>query len=259
MGRPVGLDLSRFDAVLFDLDGVLTQTADLHAAAWKLLFDEFLQARNVGRPIPHVPFDIDHDYPIYVDGKPRHEGVRSFLDARGIKLPLGSPSDTPDRKTVYGLGNGKDTYFEGQLRKKGVVVYPNSVRFLSLAKARGLKTGVVSSSHHTQEVLEAAGLTPFFETRMDGYEIDRLHLKGKPAPDSFWEASRRLNVLPQKTMVIEDALSGVQAGRAGGFGLVIGINRRDQAEELSRHGADIVVADLGELLPDDKNMEARDL
>ena len=257
MSHLVGLDLSRFDAGLFDLDGVLTRTADIHAAAWKQLFDEYLENRNAGRPVPYVPFDIAHDYPLYVDGKPRHEGVKSFLDSRGITLPLGTPDDTSDIETMYGLGNRKDAYFEVQLRKKGVVVYPSSVRFLSLAKARGLKTGVVSSSHHTQEVLEAVGLISFFETRVDGYEIDRLHLRGKPSPDSFLEAARRLGVSPQRAMVIEDALAGVQAGRAGGFGLVIGVNRRNQAEELRRHGADIVVPDLAELLPADETMEAR--
>ena len=255
MNDPASHDLSRYDAILFDLDGVLTRTADLLAAAWKQLFDEFLQARAVYLHAHFVPFDIEEDYRLYVDGKPRHEGVKSFLESRGITLPLGTPSDGPDKETVYGLGNRKDRYFDSQLRDKGVVVYPSTVRFVSLAKARGLKTAVVSSSHHAQEVLESAGLTPFFEARIDGYEIDRLHLNGKPAPDSFLEAARRLGVSPQRSVVIEDALSGVQAGRAGGFGLVIGVNRRDQAEALRHMGADVVVTDLEELLPTDHHTE----
>ena len=251
------LDLRPYNAVLFDLDGVLTRTADLHAAAWKQLFDEYLRADAAQKDTLFVPFDIDRDYRLFVDGKARHEGVKSFLDSRGIPLPLGSPGDGPDQETIYGLGNKKDRYFDAQLREKGVVVYPSTGRFLSNAKAHGLKTALVSSSHHAHEILETTGLSPFFDVRIDGYEIDRLHLHGKPAPDSFLEAARRLGVPPPKGIVIEDALSGVQAGRAGGFGLVIGLNRRDQAEALKQHGADVVVADLAELSPVEREIERR--
>jgi beta-phosphoglucomutase family hydrolase len=243
------LDLTRFDAALFDLDGVVTQTAAVHARAWQHLFNEYLQADSIRTGQPFRPFDIEHDYRQYVDGKPRYEGVKSFLDSRGIALPWGAADDGPAEYTIYGLGNKKDGYFETYLNETGVVVYPGTVRFLLMVREHGMTTAVVSSSNHAQQVIEAAGLTRLFDTRIDGHETQRLHLRGKPAPDTFLEAARRLDVAPHRAMVIEDAQAGVEAGHKGGFGLVIGLDRRNQAEALRQHGADIVATDLAELLP----------
>ena len=241
--------LADFDAVLFDLDGVITNTATVHASAWKQLFDSFLKQSAEQTGAAWKPFRLQEDYRLYVDGKARYDGVRDFLKSRNLVLPLGSPDDRSDQETIYGLGNKKDEYFEAALRANGVLVYQATVRFLHLAKDTGLKTAVVSSSHHCREILDTAGLTTLFEAIIDGHEIDRLHLAGKPAPDAFLEAARRLTVQPGKAIVIEDALAGVQAGHAGGFGLVIGVNRRDQAQALRQHGADLVIADLDELVP----------
>ena len=249
MNETSQLDFTRFEAVLFDLDGVITKTAGLHAAAWKRLFDEYLERQAARGRSEFHPFDLEKDYRLYVDGKPRYDGVKSFLDSRGLTLPWGTPADGPDEETICGLGNKKDQYFEAQLREAHVVVYPSTVRCLRLAKASGLKSAVVSSSHHCRQIIDAVGLTTLFESLIDGHEIDRLHLRGKPAPDMFLEAARRLGVPAPKAIVIEDAQAGVEAGRAGGFGLVIGIDRQNQAEALRHHGADIVVADLAELLP----------
>ena len=242
------LDMTAYEAVLSDLDGVITQTARLHAAAWKSLFDDYCNRMSDQREARCKPFDLTEDYRLHLDGKPRHDGVRDFLRSRGLSLPLGSPSDGPDQETLYGMGNKKDVYFNAALRETGVEVYESTVAFLQLAKRAGLKTAVVSSSHHCAEILEAVGLTPLFDARIDGVDIDRLHLPGKPAPAAFLEAARRLEVVPKRAIVIEDALAGVRAGRAGGFGLVIGVDRRNQAQALREQGADIVVADLGELL-----------
>lgn len=247
--------LANFDGVLFDLDGVITKTAVLHAAAWKRLFDEYSKKLAARAQSGYEPFDPSRDYRFYVDGKSRYDGVKDFLKSRNVALPPGSPNDGPDQETIYGLGNKKDEYFEECLRETGVVVYPGTVRYLRAARAAGLKTAVVSSSHHCGEIVQSAGLTPLFETRIDGHEIDRLHLHGKPAPDTFLEAARRLGVSPVKAIVIEDALAGVQAGQDGGFGLVIGVNRENQADALRRHGADIVVDDLAEMLPSEPETE----
>jgi beta-phosphoglucomutase family hydrolase len=242
-------ELRDYDAVLSDLDGVITQTARLHAAAWKRLFDDYLAAIAARTGTIFTPFDLEEDYRLHLDGKPRHDGVRDFLESRGLRLPLGSPDDPPDRETLYGLGNKKDAYFEAAMRETGVAVYPGTVEFLRQAKDAGLKMAVVSSSHHCAEIVEAVGLTALFAVRVDGHEIDRLRLPGKPAPDAFLVAARRLGVPPQRAIVIEDALAGVRAGHAGGFGLVIGVNRRNQAKALRDLGAGIVVDDLEELLP----------
>jgi beta-phosphoglucomutase family hydrolase len=249
MAHPEHVEFSRFGAALFDLDGVVTKTAIVHAAAWKQLFDEFLKKESDAHHLPFVPFDREKDYRLYIDGKSRYDGVKSFLDSRGLFLPWGRPDDQPDRETIHGLGNRKDRYFDAEVRKTGVAVYPGTVAFLRYLKETGLRAAVVSSSHHRKDILEAAGLLARFEARIDGHEIDRLHLQGKPAPESFLEAVRRLQVHPREAIVIEDALAGVAAGRAGGFGLVIGVNRHDQAESLRRHGASLVVNDLTELLP----------
>ena len=242
------LNLAEYEAVLSDLDGVITKTARLHAAAWKRLFDEYLAqvSAQTGRALEL--FDLEEDYRLHLDGKPRHDGVRDFLTSRGLNLPLGDPSDRPERETLYGMGNKKDSYFEIALRETGVDVYPATVEFIRLAKQAGLKTAVVSSSHHCAEILEAVGLTPLFDGRIDGHDIDRLRLPGKPAPDAFWEAARCLAVEPRRAIVIEDALAGVRAGHAGGFGLVIGVDRRNQADALREQGADVVVSDLSELI-----------
>jgi beta-phosphoglucomutase family hydrolase len=249
------LNFKEFGAILCDLDGVITQTARLHAAAWKRLFDDYLQELAARTGSSFKPFDLKEDYRVYVDGKPRQEGVRDFLASREVSLPLGTPSDAPDHETCYGLGNRKDKHFKVALRETGVVAYPSTVKFLHRARAMAFKMAVVSSSHHCAEIIEAVGLRSLFDVRVDGHEIDRLHLAGKPAPDSFLEAARRLAVEPRYGIVIEDALAGVQAGHAGGFGLVIGVDRHNQAQALRTQGADIVVADLSELLPSLAQME----
>jgi len=231
-------------ALLFDLDGVLTRTASLHAASWKRLFDEYLseRARRTGEPF--VPFELA-DYRRYVDGKPRYDGVQSFLASRGISLPWGSPTDPPDRETIGGLGNRKDRYFEEALRERGVETFPEAVRLLRDARARGLKTAVVSSSKNCAQILQTAGILDLFDARVDGTEAERLHLPGKPAPDTFLEAARRLHVAPDHAVVFEDAISGVEAGKRGGF-RVVGVDESGHADALREHGADMVVSHLGQ-------------
>ena len=224
--HPRSIDLTKFDAVLFDLDGVLTKTAVVHAAAWKRLFDEYLQAKASREQVPFRPFDVMLDYQRYVDGKLRYDGVRAFLESRNIVLPYGTAHDGPEQETVQGLGNKKDGYF---------------------LRAQGVRTAVVSASKHTAAVLQKTGLADYFDTRVDGIESERLHLAGKPAPDGFLEAARRLQVDPPRAIVVEDAVAGVQAGRNGGFGLVIGVDRTGHAEELTRNGAHLVTSDLAEL------------
>jgi alpha,alpha-trehalase len=248
--RVARFNFGPYEAVLSDLDGVITQTARIHAAAWQQLFDDYLAALTARTGATFRPFDLEDDYRLHLDGKPRQDGVRDFLASRGLSLPLGSPDDGADLETLYGMGNKKDTYFKAAMRETGVEVYPATVDFLRLAKRAGLKIAVVSSSHHCADILEAVRLTSLFDIRVDGHEIDRLRLHGKPAPDSFLEAARRVGVRPQRAIVIEDALAGVQAGHAGGFGCVIGVDRRNQAQALHELGANIVVSDLAELLQD---------
>jgi beta-phosphoglucomutase family hydrolase len=235
-------------ACLFDLDGVLTDTARVHAAAWKKMFDAFLSDRAPRAGEQLRPFDLEHDYADYVDGKPRDEGVRSFLASRSISLPDGSPDDPPELKTVGGLGNRKNEIVMGMIRKDGVDPYPGSVRFVHAVRDAGLRTAVVSSSTHTREVLEAAGIEHLFEARVDGTVVEREHLRGKPAPDAFLAAARRLGVEREHAAVFEDALAGVEAGRAGRFGCVVGVDRVGHAQALREHGADVVVRDLAELI-----------
>jgi beta-phosphoglucomutase family hydrolase len=233
-------------ACLFDLDGVLTDTAAVHAAAWKAMFDEYLRAR--GGPGTE-PFDINQDYRTYVDGKPRMDGVASFLDSRGIQLPHGSTEDPPDRETVCGLGNKKNALVLTKIRDQGVQAYPGSVRYLEAVASAGLRRAVVSSSANCKDVIVAAGIDRYLEVRVDGVVAAERHLKGKPAPDTFLEAGRELGVDRSAAAVFEDALSGVAAGRAGGFGCVVGVDRHGtDAEGLRTAGADLVVGDLGELL-----------
>jgi alpha,alpha-trehalase len=242
------IDFTKFDAVLFDLDGVLTKTAAVHAAAWKRLFDDYLRTRASRDQTPFRPFDIKLDYQRYVDGKLRYDGVKSFLDSRNIALPYGTPQDGPDQETVHGLGNKKDTYFQAHLKEHGVDVYDDAVRFLRAVRARGLKAAVVSASKSTAAVVQAVGLTDCFEARVDGVESQRLHLAGKPAPDGFLEGAHRLGVEPRRAIVVEDAIAGVQAGRNGKFGLVIGVDRTGHAEELKKNGADVVTSNMAELI-----------
>lgn len=235
-------------ACLFDLDGVLTQTAKVHAAAWKEMFDGFLRTRaeNIGETFR--PFDPVSDYDEYVDGKPRYDGVRAFLTARGIDLPQGEESDPPAAETVHGLGNHKNEIVLRMIHDQGVEAYDGSVRYVRAARDAGLKRAVVSSSANCREVLVAAGIEQLFQQRIDGLVAEQDHLKGKPAPDTFLAGARALGVGPGEAAVFEDALAGVAAGRAGGFACVVGVDRVGQADELRAHGADVVVSDLAELL-----------
>jgi beta-phosphoglucomutase family hydrolase len=242
LGLPTGVR-----ACLFDLDGVLTQTAKVHAAAWKEMFDGYLRER-AARSGKFVPFDPVMDYDDYVDGKPRYDGVRSFLSARGIALPEGEETDPPDAETVAGLGNRKNEIVLRMIRHDGVEAYEGSVRYVRAAREAGLARAVVSSSSNCREVLVAAGIDDLFEQRIDGVVAEREHLKGKPAPDTFVAGARALGVVPKQAAVFEDALAGVAAGRAGGFAYVVGVDRVGQAEALREHGADVVVSDLTELL-----------
>jgi beta-phosphoglucomutase family hydrolase len=243
LGLPSGIR-----ACLFDLDGVLTQTAKVHAAAWKEMFDEFLRAWAERTGTPFVPFDAGKDYDEYVDGKPREDGVRSFLASRGIELPDGAPDDPPATETIAGLGNRKNALVLDMIREQGVETYDGSVRYVRAARDAGLRTAVVSSSKNTREVLAAAGLADLFDTCVDGVVAEREHLRGKPAPDTFLAAARELGARADEGAVFEDALAGVAAGRAGGFGIVVGVDRVGQADALRERGADLVVSDLSELL-----------
>jgi beta-phosphoglucomutase family hydrolase len=239
------IDRRRIDALLFDLDGVVTKTAAVHAAAWKQLFDEVLRQQAAGRP--WQPFDIARDYRTYVDGKPRHDGVRSFLRSRGLVLAEGTREDGPEADTIHGLAERKNGYVLAHLARDGVEPYEAAVALIRDARARGFKTAVVSASENCAAVLTAGGLAGLLDVRVDGTDLARLGLRGKPAPDTFLEAARRLGVEPARAVVLEDALAGVQAGRAGGFALVVGVDRVGQAEALRDAGADIVVTQLDEL------------
>ncbi len=241
----VTISRSTYDGLIFDLDGVVTHTARLHAAAWKEMFDHYLQARAAGGDF--VPFTVDDDYRLYVDGKPRYNGVKSFLDARGIDIPYGTPDDSPGLETVCGLGNRKDLIFLRLMKSQGVEVYESSQQLIVNLRNRGYRVAVASSSRNCAEVLEAAGISGLFEARVDGIDIESLDLRGKPDPDMFLEAARRLGVEPRRCVVLEDSISGVQAGRDGGFGLVIGVDRQDQEAALLEGGADLVVRDLAEI------------
>jgi len=238
-GLPAGIT-----ACLFDLDGVLTSTAVLHRAAWKETFDALLPARE-GASFAEF---TEQDYITHVDGRPRYDGVREFLASRGIALPEGEPDDPPDAATVHGVGNRKNALVQETIDRAGVEPYPGSVRYLQAVRDAGLALGVVTSSANGAAVLDATGLTPFVQARIDGVVISRDGLRGKPAPDSFLAGARALGVAPEVAAVFEDALSGVAAGRAGGFGYVVGVDRTGQGDALRLHGADVVVQDLAELL-----------
>ncbi len=243
LGLPDGVT-----ACLFDLDGVLTQTAKVHAAAWKQTFDGFLHERASRMGGEFVAFDPVADYDEYVDGKPRYDGVASFLQSRGIELPQGAPDDPPGGETIDGLGNRKNEIVLKLIHDDGVQPYEGSVRYVKAARDAGLRRVVVSSSTNCRDVLVAAGILDLFEEIVDGHVTEREGLKGKPAPDTFLAGARTVGVKPGAAAVFEDALAGVEAGHAGGFGIVIGVDRVGQADALRSHGADIVVKDLTELL-----------
>jgi beta-phosphoglucomutase family hydrolase len=233
---------------LFDLDGVLTKTAQVHDAAWQEMFDGYLRERSRKTGEPFVPFDRVADYENFVDGKPRADGTRSFLQSRGIELPEGRPDDPPDAETVEGLSNRKNEILLRRIREDGVEAYPGSVRYVRAARDAGLRRAVVTSSANCRDVLASAGLADLFETHIDGLTVEREHLRGKPAPDSYLAGARALGLEPGTAAVFEDALAGVAAGRAGRFGFVVGVDRLGQADALAEHGADVVVTDLAELL-----------
>jgi len=235
-------------ACLFDLDGVLTDTASVHAASWKQMFDDYLRARAERDGTPFRPFDVKDDYGPYVDGRPRLDGTRGFLESRGIELPEGSPDDPSNAETLWGLSTRKNDLVQEKIRTVGVDVYPGSVRYLHAVKDAGLFAACVSSSANAEQVLEVAGLTAFIDHRVDGVVAKQRGLPGKPAPDTFLAAAADLGVPKEQSVVFEDALAGVASGRAGGFGFVVGVDRVGHADALREHGADVVVQDLAELL-----------
>ena len=247
MTPTVTLDRARFDAVVFDLDGVITSTQRLHAQAWKAVFDEVVdeQSRSHDRAIK--AFEIEPDYYRYVDGKPRYDGVRSFLDARGINLPFGNPGDAPSRPTICGIGNLKNELYQTLLRQQGAEVYPAAITLIKALRRAGFGVAVVSSSRNCETVLQTVGTVDLFHVRIDGNVSDQQQLAGKPAPDIFLAAARLLTVPPERAVVVEDAIAGVSAGRAGSFGLVIGVDRRGERGSLLAGGAHVVVDSLADV------------
>lgn len=248
MSASTKIDLTQYDAALFDLDGVLTATATVHSAAWKEMFDEYLRQRAVRSEETFVPFDGEEDYHHYVDGKPRYDGVRDFLRSRGIELAHGSPQDEPATETICGLGNRKDRLVNKIMERDGIEVFPDSRRFLEAAKEAGLKLAVVSSSCNCLAVIRNGNIESYFAERVDGNTAAAENLPGKPAPDTFLQAADRLGVSPAQSILLEDAVVGVQAGAQGKFGLVIGVARRGNQQALQENGAHVVVTDLDELL-----------
>jgi beta-phosphoglucomutase family hydrolase len=238
-------------ACLFDMDGVVTRTAVVHAAAWKEMFDEFLRARAQSTGTEFVPFDPHAEYDAYVDGKPRLDGTRSFLESRGIELPEGTPDDPPGTATIYGLSNRKNDLVLAKIAAGGVQVYEGTIAYIRSVKDQGISVAIVSASANTEQVLDSAGIAGLFDVRVDGVIAKQRGLRGKPAPDTFLAAAEALKVPPDHAAVFEDAQAGVAAGRAGRFALVVGVDRVGQAAELRKHGADIVVQDLAELLGQD--------
>jgi len=242
-----------FDAVIFDMDGVVTKTAAVHSLAWKRMFDEYLHFREKKYNEPFREFTHAADYLAYVDGRPRYQGVDAFLKSRGINIPFGEPEDKPESETVCGLGNRKNEFFNKVLEDEDVGIYDSTVKLIKELSAKGVKVGVATSSKNCGPILEKAGIANLFETRVDGVVSANLGLKGKPEPDIFTTASDDLGAEYHRTVVVEDAVSGVQAGARGKFGLVIGVARENNAQELKTNGADIVVGDLSELTVDKIN------
>ena len=259
IGSPIGTGPARpaaapnvkptlnFDAVIFDMDGVITKTAAVHSLAWKQMFDEYLRRREKEHNEPFREFTNTADYLPYVDGRPRYKGVEAFLKSRGINLPFGDPADEPRKETVCGLGNRKNEFFNKVLAEDGVEVFDSTIKLIKELLARGVKVGVATSSKNCVLILEKAGITKLFETRVDGVVSTEMGLKGKPEPDIFTTASDNLGVKHHRAIVVEDAVSGVQAGAKGHFALVIGVAREHNAHELKANGADVVVEDLSEL------------
>src|SRR5499427_3303424 len=255
---PSAITRDQYDAVLLDLDGVITDTANMHAVCWKQMFDAYLQQRAVEKGEVFRPFEIATDYRLYVDGKPRSDGVRDFLTSRGIQLPEGSPDDPPQAQTVGGLGNRKNDLVNKVIEEGGVEPYEGSVKFIHQLRHQGFKIAIVTSSQNCEAVLKVTKLNAFFDVRVDGNTIRSQHLAGKPAPDTFLTAAQRLGVAPARAVVVEDAISGVEAGRRGNFGLVIGVARKGNADELRGHGAHLVVNDLCELVTDHRSSVHRE-
>lgn len=252
------INKNKFDAVIFDLDGVVTKTMSTHAAAWKKAFDEFLSQYTDSSTVAR-PFDIETDYMIYVDGKPRLEGIRSFLKSRNIQIPEGTPKDAPGFTSIHALGNLKNGYFLEQVKNNGVEVYQGTLDFIRKLKAQGIKTGIISSSKNCALILDSAGLAEMFAVRVDGVDLIKLDIPGKPAPDMFLEAARQLDVEPSRTVVVEDAVSGVEAAKSGRFGLVIGISRLDNKSDLLEYGAHVVVNDASEITVEEDTSVAPEL
>jgi beta-phosphoglucomutase family hydrolase len=249
-----GVDLGAYGAWLFDMDGVLTKTAAVHAAAWRQAFDEFLRAEAQRNGTAFTPFDIEQDYEKYVDGEPRDDGVRNFLASRGITLLEGTDGDAADARSVKGLGNRKNDLVLEVMQRDGVAVFEGASALVEALRRRGVKVAVISASENTKAALGAAGILRLFDAIVDGVVVKERHLTGKPAPDSFLEGARVLGVAPEHCVVLEDALAGVEAGRSGHFALVIGVDHHDTsgehgyADELREHGADVVVSSLAALV-----------
>lgn len=244
----VEISPEKIHAVIFDMDGVVTQTASVHAIAWKIMFDQFLKNRADKEGTPFVPFDEEDDYNLYVDGKPRLEGIDSFLLSRGIKIPNGSPEDSPEVESLWGLGTKKNEIFLQYLEEKGINPYPTTVALIHALKNNCVKVAIISSSKNSKHVLQGAGVLELFDVRIDGVYSEKHNIPGKPAPDIFVEAAEQLGVETDRCIVVEDAISGVQAAKADNFALVIGVDRVGQREALLKHGADVVVEDLGEVV-----------
>lgn len=236
-----------FDAVIFDLDGVITKTALIHAQSWKSVFDEYLRLREKRNNEPFREFTHESDYLTYVDGKPRYDGVKSFLESRGIKIPFGEPSDPPDKETVCGIGNKKNARFLEVIKANGAEVYSSTIAFIKELKKSGIRTGIISSSKNCRYILESLGIEDLFQTRVDGEVSAKLGIKGKPESDVFVTAAHNLGAVPANSVAVEDAISGVQAGRNGGFGLVIGLARKDNEAALIENGADVAMEDISEI------------
>ena len=243
----LNMKMLHFDAVIFDMDGVVTKTAAVHSQAWKKMFDEYLRSREEKYQEPFREFTHAGDYLPFVDGRPRYKGVEAFLNSRGIHLPFGRPEDDPGGETVCGLGNRKNEYFNRVLRESGVEVFDSSITLIRELIAAGVKIGLATSSNNCGPVLRRAGIMNLFETRVDGFVSAQLELKGKPEPDIFLMACGNLGAVPARAAIVEDAITGVQAGSRGGFGLTVGVAREDNARELKAHGADLVVSDLSEI------------
>ena len=243
----VTLSRNKIEAVIFDLDGVVTKTADVHARAWKRMFDDFLEDYSKEKEIPFVPFDEGSDYLQFVDGKPRYDGIQSFLESRGVELPWGDPADPPSKATVCGMATKKNQMFLAELKEHGIGVYDSTIDLIKQLRKSGLKTAIISSSKNCKPILETLGLLHLFDVKVDGVDAEERKIKGKPAPDVFLTAAKDLHTDPEHSVVVEDAISGVQAGHSGGFSLVIGVDRTGQAEDLRKNGADVVVKDLSEV------------